>query len=228
MAVKTVMVDFDNTLHDTDGKFASKLDGFLGLDGKFLWDTLFYEIHRKVVHEKYPEKHQDALFHFELLLKRLNEPPSEKLILELSRRYGEAEKECWEKPAYFGDALPFLDGLKKLGFKICLTTGAHAKEKAEGIERRASKKYFDHVFDERGLGYAKQNPKFYALALAFSSSRAEESASVGDTLINDVLAPRSIGMKAIWVNRKGSRSIVNHEVKNLMEALKLLEEWGRT
>ena len=68
---KTILVDFDNTLHNTDLKFHQEFDGLFGLNGRELWDIFFLKIHREIVHGKYLNKHSDITFHIELLFKHL-------------------------------------------------------------------------------------------------------------------------------------------------------------
>jgi len=220
------MVDYDNTLNDSDSKFIVKLDGVMGLPGGTLWEIYLKRVHREIVHARYPEKHDDAEFHCKLIFEYLGKPYDELAAKLLIKRYREAEEESWKNPAFFPDALPFLDGVKKRGYKLCLITGGHALEKAQSLEKRGSKAYFDHVFGEDTLGYRKTDVNYYWNALRLSGSKPAETVSVGDTLTHDIMPATSVGITTIWVNRKGESPQKNrkpdYEVRNLLEAFNYL------
>jgi len=229
--LRNVLVDFDNTLHDTDRKFIEKLDGLFGLDGKTLYEIYLFKIHRELVHKQFPNKHWDLKFHCKLLLNYLNKDFDESLINEFLNRFKQAEEECWSKPIYFEDAIPFLDSLKSKGYRICLSTGINAKEKAKGIERFASKKYFDYAFGEDQISYSKTDPNFYKSILKIIKASPSETVSIGDTITHDIVPAKAVGIKTIWINRKNvkldlkNNSKPDFEVKNLYEALKILKKF---
>jgi putative hydrolase of the HAD superfamily len=227
--LKSVLVDFDNTLHDTDRKFIEKLNGLFGMDGKTLYEIYLFKIHRELIHKQFLNKHWDLRFHCKLLLSFLNKDPNECLINEFLTKFKQAEEECWSNPIYFEDAIPFLDSLKSKGYKICLSTGINAKKKAQGIERFASKKYFDYAFGEDQISYSKTDPNFYKRILEIIKVSPNEAVSIGDTITHDIIPAKSIGIKTIWVNRKNARfdfennAKPDFEVKNLYEALEVLK-----
>jgi HAD superfamily hydrolase (TIGR01549 family) len=227
--LKSILVDFDNTLHDTDRKFIEKFDGLFGMDGKTLYEIYLFKIHRELIHKQFSNKHWDLRFHCKLLLNFLNKDPNERLVNEFLTKFKQAEEECWSNPIYFEDTIPFLDGLKSKGYKICLSTGINAKEKAQGIERFASKKYFDYAFGEDQISYSKTDPNFYRRILKIIRASPNEAVSIGDTITHDIIPAKSIGIKTIWVNRKnakfdfGNNAKPDFEVKNLYEALEALE-----
>ncbi|MEM3507523.1 MAG: HAD family hydrolase [Candidatus Bathyarchaeia archaeon] len=230
--IKAILLDFDNTLHDTDKKFIEKLDGLFGMDGKTLYEIYLFKIHRELVHKQFLDKHWDLKFHCKLLLNFLNKDLDESLINEFLIRFKQAEEECWSNPIYFEDTIPFLDSLKSKGYKICLSTGIYAKEKAQGIEKFASKKYFDYAFGEDQISYSKTDPNFYKKILSIIKSSPNETISIGDTITHDIAPAKFIGIKAIWVNRKNTRFEFkdyikpDFEVKNLYEVLEVLESFN--
>ena len=73
-----LLIDFDGTLHDTETIFAEKLNGIFGLDGQTMYNIYLFEIHRKLVHEFFPKKHDERDFHHELLCDFLKKPKDEK------------------------------------------------------------------------------------------------------------------------------------------------------
>ncbi|MEM2896405.1 MAG: HAD family hydrolase [Candidatus Bathyarchaeia archaeon] len=224
-----VLVDFDNTLHDTDRKFIEKFDGLFGLDGKTLYEIYLFKIHRELIHRQFSNKHWDLRFHCKLLLNFLNKEFDENLANEFLTRFREAEEECWSNPVYFEDTIPFLDSLKSRGYKICLSTGINAREKAKGIERFVSKKYFSYAFGEDQVLYSKTDPSFYKKILKIIKASPSETVSIGDTITHDIIPAKAVGIRTIWLNRKNKKFSFkdsgkpDFEVKDLYEATQVLE-----
>ena len=57
-----ILVNFDGTLHDTESVYTSNLEGLFGLDRKKLYHVFLFDIHRKIIHKQYPQRH-DACMH---------------------------------------------------------------------------------------------------------------------------------------------------------------------
>lgn len=225
--IKTVFIDFDNTLHDSDSKYIAKLDGLLGLSGEELWRIYFHEVHHGVVHAKFKNRHDDVEFHCKLIFRYLKRPYDRDLADEIRARYMEAMRECWESPTYFPDSLPFLNHVKEMGIKTCLTTGEFAPEKAKGLEVFASRKYFDYVFGEAEVGFLKTEPDYYGNALRLSNSLPAETLCIGDSMVSDIVPAKSVGITTLWLNRKkestlGTRQRPDYEAENLTEAMRYL------
>jgi putative hydrolase of the HAD superfamily len=226
--INTIFIDFDGTLHDSDSKFESKLDGFLGFDGKTVWHTFFFKVHREIIHKKFPEKHNDSEFHSELLFESLGKEYNKEEAQRFIQACEEAEEECWTNPSYFYETCEFLQRVRDNDFKICLTTGSHAEEKSKGIERFFLKKFFDFAFDETIIGYRKTEKNYYNRALIISNSNSQQTVSIGDTLSHDIFPAKSIGIVTIWINRRNeniskSNNISDYKISNLLEALDKLE-----
>jgi FMN phosphatase YigB (HAD superfamily) len=226
--IKTVLLDYDNTLHDSDFKFAERFEGILPISGKGLWELYHYHIHREVVHKHYPERHDDGELHCRLVFEYLHIPYDSSSARRILEGYYEAEADCWRNPTFFRDTLQFLNQLKYAGYKLCLTTGNHSLEKAECLERFWSRRYFDYVIEEKLVGYSKNDPRFYQAVLKFPNSLAEETASIGDNLTHDIVPAKAVGAKAIWVNRKGELELgkgqlrPDFETHDLLAALRCL------
>ncbi|MBS7644831.1 MAG: HAD family hydrolase [Candidatus Bathyarchaeia archaeon] len=223
-----LFIDFDNTLHDTDSKYVSRLNGLLGFDGSFLWDIFLNKIHR-MVHVRFPGRHDDLRFHVELLLealgRRVNVEDVERFMVALE----EAERACWMDPAYFPDALDFLRKVSGAGYILCLTTGPNSAPKARALEERISFKVFHYVFGEDTLGCLKSEPEYYRRALKAAGGEPSSTVTVGDTLSTDIAPAKMVGLRTIWVNRKGSdpwgsRVKPDYTVKDLDEAFERIQE----
>ena len=78
---------------------------------------------------------------------------------------------------------------------------------AHGLSR-----YFEFVIDSAAIGFRKPGSEIYREALrqaGVGADRAGDVLFIGDNLRNDVLAPRSMGMKAIYFDRSLDRPTAN-------------------
>ena len=198
-----LLIDFDGTLHDTEAVFSSKLHGLFGLDGKTLYHIYLFDVHRKMVHEKYPEMHNDISFHCELLCHHLKKPINEEIVGLLEKRFKEAKKSILENPQFFKDTKDFLDRASIRGHRLCLSTGGGNSEiKAQIIKKFLGKNYFEMVLGEETVNALKDDPSYYIKALQRLSWEKEKVVSIGDSILTDVYPAKLVGIKAIWVNRK--------------------------
>ena len=197
----TVFVDFDNTLHRSNEKFASVLDGWKGKSGKYLLEV-FRKIHLEEIHVNYPERHEDIDFHSTLLFSYLRLPYDPSMRQDFANRCRKAASDAWTDPWYYRDASAFLNELVKMRLKICLTTGEDAEKKAEGIYRLLWSHRFDHVFGEEGLGALKTESEYFLRALTESRSESASTVSIGDSLTTDVIPAKLAGLRVIWINRE--------------------------
>lgn len=89
--------------------------------------------------------------------------------------------------------------------------------------------YFQAIITSAQLGIRKPRPEPFLTALNQLNMEARQAAVVGDTLKADVQGGTALGMKTIYVNRKGIE-IPNIKadavIKNLTELLDLLNKWN--
>lgn len=226
--VNTILMDYDGTLHDWDAVLIRSLDGILGLNGLDFYNTYTHDIHRGIVHTLYPQRHDDMMFHCELLFQHLNSPFDPEVAELICQKFDEAAEQAQNNPIYFTDAIPALDKIREAGLRICLSTGTGAERKAETLMSFTGVRYFSHIFSEKKIGYLKIEPSYYSIALEQAGSKPEETASVGDTPMSDILPAKALGIKTVWVNRRDEPKpieqdqIADYEVKDLLEAVELL------
>ena len=72
--VTTVHEGYDSILHDHEAVITQSLDNILGLNGKELYLIYKYDIHRAQIHTKHLDRHDDTMFHCELLFQHLKRP----------------------------------------------------------------------------------------------------------------------------------------------------------
>ncbi len=222
---KILFIDYDGTLHDTDAKFAARLDGVYGLNSRQIMDA-FLLVHRGIVHERYPEKHDDFFFHQKLLSDHLKMPYDEEEARDAAGIFNEAHEERWRNPTFFPDTFQFLDRAKE-NHILCLTTGDFARQKADALEKAAGKTYFSYTFDHTHLGM-KGDSAFFRNALMSTNSLPAEAMVIGDSLEQDIAAASRAGIPTIWVNREALPPTITsygpaYEARNLFEVLEYID-----
>lgn len=226
--IDTVLMDYDGTLHDWDSVLIHSLDGILGLKGEELYRIYVYDIHRALVHTRYKDRHDDTMFHCELIFRHLGRPFDSKIAELICSKFDEASEKAKTDPVYFPDAIPTLEKIKKMNLKLCLSTGRNAEEKAETLRRITGINYFDYILSESTIGYLKTEPEYYHIALERIGSEPGKTVSIGDTPLSDIRPAKMTGIITIWLNRRGEHipniedQRADHEVHNLLEAARLL------
>jgi HAD superfamily hydrolase (TIGR01509 family) len=224
---KVLFIDYDGTLHDSDAKYARRLDGILGLDGMQIWKA-YLHVHRGIVHVRYPEKHDDFFFHQRLLFDYLKKPYDDKIARTLAGKFRQAQQETWENPSFYPDALPFLNKVKE-SHTLCLTTGDYAPEKAKALEKAGGATYFSYAFDKGHLGLKGHSNSYYSNAVMSTKSRPEDIFVIGDSLEHDIAAARGAGLATVWVNRRGIPLAENlprpdFEAEDLLQVLGYIQD----
>ena len=72
---------------------------------------------------------------------------------------------------------------------------------------------FDKIFTSEDMKAYKPDPKFYETILERTGWKVQDCLFVGDSLIDDVMGPQRVGMKAVLLDRKGEYPGTSHEVK---------------
>ena len=79
----------------------------------------------------------------------------------------------------------------------------------------------------------KSNPRIYQETLKYLEVKPQEAVMIGDKPYVDILIPKRLGMKAIFLNR-AQKAEPHFEIKpnavvnNLNEALRVIEKWHRS
>jgi putative hydrolase of the HAD superfamily len=101
-------------------------------------------------------------------------------------------------------ARSLLGFLRRRGFALALLTNS-ASPYREPFARSELAEAFDHVLFSCDLGAKKPAPASYRAALEALSVAPEEAIMLGDSLANDVTAPRALGLAALRLGEGGSR-----------------------
>jgi putative hydrolase of the HAD superfamily len=111
----------------------------------------------------------------------------------------------WERHENFSlyeDALPVLDELRRHGVLIGLVTNGQ-RDLEEFVVHHALD--VDAMVGSKAHGRIKPHPSIFVAALRALGVTAEETAMVGDSYEDDIEGARSLGMRAILLDRDGLR-----------------------
>lgn len=103
----------------------------------------------------------------------------------------------------YPDALTVLDALRERGVRLGLVTnGAAAVQRAKlrSVELEAR---FDPLIISSEVGVMKPQPGIFEHALVRAGTTPDRAAMVGDHLWHDIEAAQSVGLRGIWILRRG-------------------------
>src|SRR4030042_231180 len=92
--IKTVLMDYDSTIHDMDGVMERSLDGVLGYSGADLYRIWVFDVHRALIHAKHLDRHDDMMFHCKLLFDELGLPFDEAAAEAICEKFAEAHRKA--------------------------------------------------------------------------------------------------------------------------------------
>ena len=100
----------------------------------------------------------------------------------------------------YDDAIYCLDELSKL-FPLALLTNGVPDLQREKIDATGIRKYFAEIVISGEVGYGKPDRRIYQLVLSRLGAKQEFTWNIGDSLEKDILGPKAIGIKTVWINR---------------------------
>jgi putative hydrolase of the HAD superfamily len=103
----------------------------------------------------------------------------------------------------FPDARESLERLRRRGIPLALVTNGDAGQQRDKIERHDLARYFDTILIEGEFGAGKPDEAVYRHALAALGAVPDGAWMVGDHLEFDVGAPQRLGLRGVWVDRRG-------------------------
>jgi putative hydrolase of the HAD superfamily len=138
---------------------------------------------------------------------------------------GDAEeaRECavdmvraWEQHENFSlyeDALPVLDELRRHGLRIGLVSNGQRDLDEFAVHHGLE---VDAVVGSKAHGRTKPHPSIFEAALEALGASADEAAMVGDSYEDDIQGARSLGMRAILLDRDGLRPHEQDRIDTLL------------
>lgn len=101
------------------------------------------------------------------------------------------------------EAITLLERLRASGLKIGLVTNNRVNEQMGKVERLKLAPLIDVLIISESAGFAKPDPRIFALALEQLGCTADEVIMVGDSWSADVQGAHAAGIRAVWLNRNG-------------------------
>ncbi len=121
---------------------------------------------------------------------------------------------------FYSDALPVLRALAHEPL-VLITNGSSELQRAK-VERLRLHDYFEEILVSSEVGFAKPDPRIFALGAERVSRKPETVSFVGDSITNDIHGSSAAGMKPVWIQREATKSVpaVEHRViQSLTELL---------
>lgn len=98
----------------------------------------------------------------------------------------------------FPDLDMMLNELKQRGFNLGIITNGYGRFQMDNINRLGIAHLFDTILISEWEGIKKPNQDIFLLALERLEVSPSEAIFVGDHPINDIQAPKLVGMKTVW------------------------------
>lgn len=100
-------------------------------------------------------------------------------------------------------------------YKLGIVTNSSLEKQSNRLAVCQIDKYFHFVVAAADIGIFKPDPAIYSRALALGQCAPQDTVFIGDSWEQDVVAPLSLGMNAIWFNRHGQGT---HTYKNMLKS----------
>lgn len=125
--------------------------------------------------------------------------------------------------AYEREAYPETkDVLTALKEKYLIFIGSNTDNDVLKSVMRKNNITVDKVYTSENLKCYKPNSQFYTHILKDNALSPQEVWFVGDSVTDDVLGPKSVGMKTVWVDRSGAGGDYGQE-KTVLDLKELIE-----
>lgn len=139
--------------------------------------------------------------------------PLDKTPKEIYSIYLKSFENNW---CIFDDVYNVLENLHENGYKLGVISNGDLEQQTDKLSRTGILKFFDVVTTSSEYDYSKPNPKLYESILERFNIDKNEMIMIGDQVEKDVLPCLSIGIDAIWLNRKNKDNTNNvKEINNL-------------
>lgn len=125
----------------------------------------------------------------------------------------------------FPGVVEVLKYLKERGYRLGIVTSGPRyqvlKLKVSGIYR-----YFDVVVTRDDVGSIKPEPRIFLAALEKLKISPKDAVMVGDSLEQDILGAKGVGMKSVWINVGGENgyNLPDFEISSILQLPEVIED----
>jgi putative hydrolase of the HAD superfamily len=205
--IKAVAFDVDGTLVDHDSARQAGLEKLYAVLEEAQRVSLdeFVAIWRQE-DERYWKQYQaghitfiqQRLFRVKAVFESLGEYGTDERAMAVFHTYLAAYEASWK---LYDDVLPCLDGLA--GYRLAIISNGDSGQQRRKLERTGIASRFESVVISGDLGVSKPQPGIFERSLQELGVPAGEAVYIGDRLEADALGAKEVGMRAIWLSRKG-------------------------
>lgn len=206
--MKAIIFDLDNTLIHWHDEYRFALTNTLG---KYIQDVTEEKIKEiDTCFEMYEEKFSNL--DYEQFINYINMSCNMNLPIEFVNDLIEAQKECVPSTHNLDKVLSYL----VTKYDLYVITNWFTETQRGRLENIGVLKYFKEVYG--GENSFKPNKKAYDVVL--NKYDAKDCMFIGDSLVNDVKMPISLGMKALWLTNRCDTEY--RKIKDLEELMNIL------
>jgi len=119
-----------------------------------------------------------------------------------------------------------LNYLKSKNYIICIATNGIIKLQKTRALKTSFSKYIDQIVVSEEIGENKPSPKIFLKILKDNNVSHKEAIMIGDSLKNDILGAKNIGITSVWYNPLNKLNQTNilpdFQILNLLELKNIL------
>jgi len=123
---------------------------------------------------------------------------------EVASRFAEAYVDARMRLTRLAEgATATLESLRRLDVRMAIVTNGDGARQRSKIERFGLRNYFDHLQIEGEAGFGKPDPRAYLVPMRVLGALPAETVVVGDNLDREVAAPQKLGLRTVWLDKRG-------------------------
>lgn len=119
-----------------------------------------------------------------------------------------------------------LNYLKNKNYMICIATNGIINLQKTRLLKTSFSKYIDQIVVSEEVGENKPSPKIFLKILKDNNVGHEEAIIIGDSLSNDIIGAKNIGITSVWYNPLNKLNQTNispdYQISNLLELKNIL------
>ncbi|HOP06691.1 MAG TPA: HAD family hydrolase [candidate division Zixibacteria bacterium] len=146
----------------------------------------------------------------------------EALAETMSARYMAVKR---KNPFLFEDTIPTLERLRD-NYRLAILTNGLIDLQQDKVDIAGLRDYFEIIMVSGEIGIGKPDRRIFESVHEKLGLRIDQTVMVGNSLKSDIAGARSIGMKSIWLNRKGESPdfdlLPELEIPNLTQLFTIL------
>ena len=226
--IKRLIFDIDNTLLDTnkdciDAYKKYFVDKNIDLDGDVLYGILdIYEEQNKIYSMDKNKENDNYKFNF-----NINDISSfirNNLSIDFSMDDFYELQNVYSKYATLKDNI-IIDVLDKLSkdYELVALSKWYVEPQKNRLEKAGILKYFKEVYGFENAGVKPSKKTFLS---AIGDYKADECIMIGDSISNDIIIPKELGINTIYVNynKKETNELSVNDFSELLDAVEIIKK----